>query len=211
MTKDTKNFIYSISALLISIITACIVVYHMNCSGFYIGTFLDQYWDRIIILSGIVFFFIRELYKLRLKKEEIRYTLYYSKTINSIQDYINTYEEYKKAMNNLPFDVFKGEIQGTELDNIITRNLNRIKQADSILRIFLEEELYNKYKEITEESIKLIDRLSSILQDVHITEKEKHDIAVKRNGIYIIAYTKYAEDTKYMLSEVLKATRVKIQ
>lgn len=211
MIKDTKNFIYSISALLISIITVCIVIYHMNCSGFYIGTFLDQYWDRIIILSGIVFFFIRELYKLRLKKEEIRYTLYYSKTISSIQDYISTYEEYKKAMNNLPFDVFKGEIQETELDNITTRNLNRIKQADSILRIFLEEELYNKYKEITEESIKLINQLSSILQDVHITEKEKHDIAVKRNGIYIIAYTKYAEDTKHMLSEVLKATRVKIQ
>lgn len=211
MIKETKNFIYSISALLISIITICIVIYHMKCSGFYIGTFLDQYWDRIIILSGIVFFFIRELYKLRLKKEEIRYTLYYSKTINGIQDYISTYEDYKKAMNNLPFDVFLGEIQGAELDNITTRYLNRIKQADSILRIFLEEELYDKYKKITEESIKLTAKLSSILQNTHIVEKGKYDVAVKKNGIYIIAYTKYAKDTNYMLSEALKITHVKIQ
>lgn len=206
---EKANFILALFSTSICIITFCMVIYHMKHSGFHMGLFIDKYWDRIILLSGIIGFFIREIYKLYLKKEEINFSLYQKNKINSIYEYIDAYNDFKQSICDLPFNVFSGKINGSELDSITTYLLDKMKKKDLMLRIFLDDQLYIKFKQITDESILLVSHLSTILKHKELTN-DKYQEAINKNITYFKYKEKYQNKVDAFLSEAIKTVQDKM-
>lgn len=182
------------------------MLYHMKLSGYYVGVFMDQYWDRIILLSGIIGFFVREMYKLQLKKEEIKFSMILDKTINSINDYLYAYNSFKKQMCDISFEVFEGTITGRELDQITNSYLDKLKQQDISLRLLLSKDSYINYHKITEECIILKDSLSNILSYKSLNN-DKASIALLKNNAYFKSQLKHISIMEELVDTAIKATQ----
>lgn len=138
----------------------------MKLSGYYIGIFVDQYWDRIILLCGIFCFFINETFKLALKKKEIEFSMNYSEVLKSINNYVEAFYNYRTSMRDLPREFLKHNFPAKELDKVATMPLNKLKYCDFILSLYLENDLYSHYNNITEKSAHLNARLHIILTGI---------------------------------------------
>jgi hypothetical protein len=73
----------------------------MNKSFEIILDWISKNGELISLLSGIIFFFIRELYSLSIKKKELRYKTFYSNSINAISEFLDSFLTYKTAMRNI--------------------------------------------------------------------------------------------------------------
>lgn len=163
-----------------------------------------EHWDKIIILLGVIGFFIRELYKMHLKKLEIKFSYCYNKLTTSIQEYTNAYFNYKKAMKNLPLIFFEKVDNAKELDNLTTSYLNELQRCDCIISLYLDSDLYEKYNVITKESEILYSALSILVGNKGLDFQEKINK-------YDEALREYDEKIKKIIFDAFNFTRKKIQ
>ena len=78
-----------------------------------------------------------------------------------------------------------------------------------MLRIFLDEQLYIKFKQITDESILLNSHLSTILNHKELTN-DKYQEAINKNITYFKYKEKYQNKVDTLLSEAIKTVQDKI-
>lgn len=167
-------------------------------------TFLFENWDKIILLIGMIGFFVRELFKLDIKKKEIKFLYYHSKETSSINEYINAYYNFKKAMKNFPIDFFDKGTKNIDIDKLTTEYLDELRRCDFIIGLYIKEDLYKKYKTITEESESLTHVLHTLILD------QKLDFLEKCNR-YDKAFREYNEKLNNISSIVFSATRKEIK
>ena len=80
---------------------------------------LLNHLDSLSLLVGIIFFFIRELYKLSIRKKELKFKTFYSNSVNSISEFLDSFLSYKAAMRNINLiDILNGQTDILELNKI---------------------------------------------------------------------------------------------
>lgn len=201
MKRDWTIY-YAIVSLIICIITICVMLYYIKLSGYYIGIFVDQYWDRIILLCGIFCFFVNETFKSALKKKEIEFSMNYSEVFKSINNYVEAFYNYRISMRDLPKEFLKHNFPANELDKVATMPLNKLKYCDFILSLYLENDLYSHYNNITEKSGHLNDRLHIILTGI-MDEIEYQNIYNKEFYEFDNKVSKLLEKTFYETKKII--------
>lgn len=106
---------------------------------------LLNHLDSLSLLVGIIFFFIRELYKLSIRKKELKFKTFYSNSVNSISEFLASFLSYKAAMKN--------------------KNLK--------LHFYLDKGLYEKYDSLVQSSSLLYDELRDIIYSKDLPYHDK--------------------------------------
>lgn len=169
-----------------------------------ITNLIFEHWDKIIILLGVIGFFIREIYKLYLKKLEIKFSYYHTKLTTSIEEYIKAYVNYKNTMKDLPRHFLEKADDPNELDKLTNSYLNELQRCDCIIRLYLNNDLYEKYNAITKESETLYSILYTLVGNKGLSFLEK-------SNKYDEAIKEYNHELNKMIHDAFKSTRKMIQ
>lgn len=157
------------------------------------------HWDKIVLAISIFCFFINEIFKSSIRKNEIAFSLTHNEVIKAISNYIESYYQYKISMRDIPIEYLNSNFPPKAMDEIATVPLDRLKYCDFKLSLYLTKSAYSQYKKITERANYLNARLHIILND-----REKD---IKHANQYSKEYKSFVEDTKVLLDIVLKNTK----
>lgn len=162
---------------------------------------LFNHFDSISLLVGIISFFIRELYKLSIKKKELKYKTFYSNSVNSISEFLDSFLTYKTAMRNINLiDILNGQTDILELNKIAYEPLVEMKHKNLKMYLYLYKEIHEKYDTIVQSSSLLYDDLRKIIYRKDLSSLEK--IAKYEEALTIFDAT-----TENCLKQAIKETQ----
>lgn len=165
---------------------------------------LLNHLDSLSLLVGIIFFFIRELYKLSIRKKELKFKTFYSNSVNSISEFLNSFLTYKAEMRNINLiDILNGQTDILELNKIVYEPLIDMKNKNLKLHFYLDKELYEKYDSLVQSSSLLYDELRDI---IYSKDLPYHDKINK----YEEAFTKFEETTENCLIQAINESQKKL-
>lgn len=162
---------------------------------------LLNHLDSLSLLVGIIFFFIRELYKLSIRKKELKFKTFYSNSVNSISEFLDSFLSYKAAMRNINLiDILNGQTDILELNKIAYEPLIDMKNKNLKLHFYLDKELYEKYDSLVQSSSLLYDELRDIIYSKDLPYPDKINK-------YEEAFTKFEETTENFLIQAINESQ----
>lgn len=173
----------------------------MNKSFEIILDWISKNGELISLLSGIIFFFIRELYSLSIKKKELRYKTFYSNSINAISEFLDSFLTYKIAMRNINLgNILNEKTDILELNKTIFEPLIDMKKKNLKMYFYLDKTLYEKYDTLIQNSSRLYDELKNIIyrKDLSLPEKISK---------YEEAFTEFDNITEDCLTKSIKESQ----
>lgn len=160
--------------------------------------------NSLSLLVGIIFFFIRELYKLSIRKKELKFKTFYSNSVNSISEFLDSFLTYKAAMRNINLvDILNGQTDILELNKIAYEPLIEMKHKNLKMYFYLDKEIYEKYDMLVQSSSLLYDNLRNIINRKDLSSLEKINK-------YEEAFTKFNETTEDCLKQAIKESQKKL-
>lgn len=164
-------------------------------------TELLNYLDSLSLLVGIISFFIRELYKLSIKKKELKFKTFYSNSVNSISEFLNSFLTYKAAMRNINLiAILNGQTDIHELNKIAYEPLIDMKNKNLKMYFYLDKKIYEKYDMLVQSSSLLYDNLRNIIYRKDLSNFEKINK-------YEEAFTKFDETTENCLIQAINESQ----
>lgn len=164
-------------------------------------TELLNYLDSLSLLVGIISFFIRELYKLSIKKKELKFKTFYSNSVNSISEFLDSFLTYKAAMRNINLiAILNGQTDIHELNKIAYEPLINMKNKNLKMYFYLDKKIYEKYDMLVQSSSLLYDNLRNIIYRKDLSNFEKINK-------YEEAFTKFDETTENCLIQAINESQ----
>lgn len=165
---------------------------------------LLNHLDSLSLLVGIIFFFIRELYKLSIRKKELKFKTFYSNSVNSISEFLDSFLSYKGATRNINLiDILNGQTDILELNKIAYEPLIDMKNKNLKLHFYLDKGLYEKYDSLVQSSSLLYDELRDIIYSKDLPYPDKINK-------YEEAFTKFEETTENCLIQAINESQKKL-
>ena len=153
------------------------------------------------LIIGIIGFYSREMYKLSIKKRELKYTTFYSHSVSSISTFVNAFHLFRASMKDIPLaGCLEGSVRPEELDRMASEPLRTLKRHDLTMRLYLDRNLYETYSLLTKESMNLHSTLALIISDKSRTPLEKCNR-------YDEAFRNFERHTEDCLSEAVSKTQ----
>ena len=160
--------------------------------------------DSISLLVGIISFFIRELYKLSIRKKELKFKTFYSNSVNSISEFLDSFLTYKAAMRNINLiDILNEQTDILELNKMAYEPLIEMKHKNMKMYFYLDKEIHEKYDMLVQSSSQLYDNLRSIIYRKDLSYLEKINK-------YEEAFTKFDETTEHCLKQAIEESQKKL-
>lgn len=164
-------------------------------------TELLNYLDSLSLLVGIISFFIRELYKLSIKKKELKFKTFYSNSVNSISEFLDSFLTYKAAMRNINLiAILNGQTDIHELNKIAYEPLIDMKNKNLKMYFYLDKKIHEKYDMLVQSSSLLYDNLRNIIYRKDLSNFEKINK-------YEEAFTKFDETTENCLIQAINESQ----
>jgi len=162
---------------------------------------LFNHLDSISLLVGIISFFIRELYKLSIRKKELKFKTFYSNSVNSISEFLDSFITYKAAMRNINLiDILNGQTDIMELNKTAYEPLIEMKHKNLKVYFYLDKEIYQKYDMLVQSSSLLYDNLRNIIYRRDLSSLEKINK-------YEEAFTEFDKTTENCLKQAIEESQ----
>lgn len=101
---------------------------------------LTTYWTQCVFILLGFGYFIKRLLDLKSKKNEINYTIFQQKRLETLQNFTTSYLEVEHLWMTLPiYRILERKLSAKDIDDIIFPKINKLKGYTLELKIYFEE------------------------------------------------------------------------